>query len=276
MIIADLKGKLTLEEHVSEDFLTSTVFSAFKYLDNKWVTNFINQAVNIKGESLAVEIKNPSYKFWPYYKHKSKFGGGCEPDLIIYTNNKAIIIEAKNYSDKSGKGLMKNVEGNVKEKILVDQLGREYFVGRDKIFKDFCLVFLTRHNSFPESDIKESIQAISELDSSEKRKAENSIYWVNWYQAKNIFEEIRELHSKRTFNYKISEDLCKFLDRRDLRGFTGFEIIDDYIEFNNINDKIFYNKTEKEFWAWLNSYGSFIDAKKFNDKRNLFYRKGGN
>ncbi len=232
MIIADLKGKLTLEEKVSEDFLTSTVFSAFKYLEDKWITKFINQAINIKRENLAIEIKDPSYKFWPYYKHKSKFGGGCEPDLIIHTDNKGIIIEAKNYSEKSGKGVLKDVEGNIEEYILIDQLGREYFVGRDKIYADgFYLIYLTRHNNLPESAIEESIEAISEFDDSEKEKAENKIYWINWYAAKNIFEEIREQYSEGTFSHKISEDLCKFLERRDLHAFTGFKIIDDDINF---------------------------------------------
>jgi len=56
MLIADIKNKLTYSELVSEDFLTSSVFSTFKYLDDQYLEKFLNQAVNIKQKHLGIKI----------------------------------------------------------------------------------------------------------------------------------------------------------------------------------------------------------------------------
>ncbi|KAF5424321.1 MAG: hypothetical protein C5S44_01750, partial [Candidatus Methanocomedens sp.] len=42
MLIADIKGKLSLNELIGEDFLTSSFFSVFRYLDKQWIGKFIN------------------------------------------------------------------------------------------------------------------------------------------------------------------------------------------------------------------------------------------
>ena len=69
MLIADIKGKLTLNELIGEDFLTSSFFSVFRYLDKQWIGKFINQAINVNNERLELEIENPVYNFLVYNFH---------------------------------------------------------------------------------------------------------------------------------------------------------------------------------------------------------------
>ena len=137
MLIADLRGKLTHSELVSEDFLTSSVFSVFRYLNEGWLEEFANEAVNIRREQLNVHLESPYYEFWPWYANKRGFGSGAEPDVVVYSGQTALIIEAKNYSGKSGEGVVfdefKEASGKDDNRVIVDQLGREYFVGLDQI-----------------------------------------------------------------------------------------------------------------------------------------------
>lgn len=270
MLIADIKGKLTLNELIGEDFLTSSFFSVFRYLDKQWIGKFINQAINVNNERLELEIENPVYNFWPWYSNDQEFGNGAEPDVVIYSGETALIIEAKNYSGKSGEGIISHedeqINGEEKNKIIIDQLGREYFVGQKKIINlnylkndkvniinNFYLIFLTRHSFFPKYEIEETIKSIDNILPGEYNNAINHIYWVNWHKAVPILEEINIHYSKDSFEQIISQELITFLEKRDITYFTGFKFLEDYSNFKkdfNI-DCLFYQKMFYIYWSYL-------------------------
>jgi hypothetical protein len=193
---------------------------------------------------------------------------------VIYAEDKAVIIEAKNYSGKSGIGIVEEEfeedELIIDSKKLADQLGKEYFVGRRSIqgftkvidegvfdIDNVVLVFLTRHPTFPVYEIEETLNSIEKINPKEREKAEQCIYWLNWQKAVPIFEEIVESKSKTSFEFKISNDILIFLERRNLGVFSGFEFIDDYLffrdEYKRISKKknIFYKKIFKPYWIFL-------------------------
>jgi hypothetical protein len=295
MLIADLKGKLSLSELTSEDFLTSSVFSVFRYLEEHWLERFINQAVNIKSERLNIKLEIPSYEFWPWFSNEPKLGGGAEPDVVIYSEETALIIEAKNYSGKSGEGIIlceseQSIEKDkIKEtKVIADQLGREYFVGLNKIInskyiqderifsiKSFYVIFLTRHIIFPEHEIKVTIDSIARMRQSDYQNALNRIYWLNWQKVVPILEEIVSVKPKNSFEYKISQELIEFLERRDLAVFSGFKFLSYYKEFpaeleliKDI-DFLFYRKIYREYWGYLRNFKPSMK----NQLDNIFYKQ---
>jgi|GEM_PF-1990604 len=285
MLIADIKGKLSLKELYSEDFLTSSVFSVFRYLDEKWIQKYINQAINIRGEKLSLKLSNPGYNFWPFFRTIKRIKGGVEPDVIIYSENVAIIIEAKNFSGKSGVGVFEEDVtedlGMVDSKKIADQLGREYFIGKNSILKstyvldenpftidNFVLIFLTRHTTFPKDEIEESIDAIIKISPKEKMDAEQKIFWLNWQKAMPIFEEIVETKPKHSFEYKISKDIVDYLELRNLGIFSGFNFLDDFCFFIGESREaftkkyLFYRKVFKPYWKFLSNLRPFTRTRK--------------
>jgi len=285
MLIADIKGKLTLNELTSEDFLTSSVFSVFKYLEPRWLEKFINLSININRDSLDSKITDPVLDFWPWFSAIPPSIRGVEPDLIICSGEIAIIIEAKNYSGKSGIGidLKKDQESENIEKDIIDQLGREYIVGRNKLInsvyqqgdktikiEDFVLIFLTRHSFFPEGEIRESIEAIEEMLPGEYDNSCEKIYWVNWQMIIPILNEIIN-ESKDSYESKIAMDLIEFLERRELSIYNGFKFMEtiNYLGADLDSENLFYNKVYKEYWGFLRE----INLNLFSSCDYTFYKK---
>lgn len=279
MLIADIRGELNLSELVSEDFLTSSVFSTLNYLNPKWLEKFLSQSININKNKLSVNINYPIYEFWPWISNEKKFGGVAEPDLVIYSEDLAIIIEAKNYSGKSGEGIIINEDS---EDYIADQLGREYFVGLKKLLGNniryqnkkniridkIIVIYLTRHNLFPVKDIKRSLESIKEIDKIEYINAVNNIYWLNWNEIIPILEDIINTSNECDSENKISNDLLNFLDRRDIGLFQGFDFKKVYnIDLNNIKDHIFYKAQMLNYW------GTIVFKSLEVENKYLFYEK---
>ena len=64
MLIADIKGKLSVHEFVSEDFLTSAVFTAFRWLPTEWLRKWLGAARNIHGDFLVIPHSSPEFDFY--------------------------------------------------------------------------------------------------------------------------------------------------------------------------------------------------------------------
>jgi len=292
LLIADIKGKLGLKEEYSEDFLTSAVFSTFMYLDERWIQKYLNQAVNIRGEQLLIELKTAKFEFWPYFAPITETNSGTEPDVLIYFGNTAVLIEAKNYSGKSGEGIIEDDplenQMGISTKLIADQLGREYFVGLKSILEssveihgdvfcidDFKLIFLTRHPTFPKIEIEESIKTIAQIDPNEKINAEKKIYWLNWQKAVPIFEKIVLNSLQNTFGHKIAQDLVVFLEKRYLGIFSGFDFLDNHYSFLDESKKasdlkyLFYRKEFRPYWLYLDKLKSQIKTSNVE----VFYKK---
>lgn len=265
MLIADLKGKLSNLKN-SEDFLTSSVFSVFKYINDLWLEKYLNMAVNLEGKQLNVSIKNPKYSFWPWFTNSESCG---EPDLVIYTQNSAIIIEAKNYSGKSGEGIV--VDEETRMETILDQLYREYYIGEFNIlgnkYKDFCVIYLTRHPHLPKEELEKTIRFIERKDVKQANKARNRLYWLNWQKACVILEQVISSISSNEIEISLSKDLLEFLERRNLGEFTGFKFLENNC-YNNLilfGDEIFYRKVYRLYWDYLDNYS------KLSYKEPVFY-----
>lgn len=285
MLIADIKGKLSLKEWTSEDFLTSSVFSTFKYLDSKYLNDFLRKAKNINGDFFDINIDKVEFEFWPWYNNDMKNVGGAEPDLVLYCDEIAIIIEAKNFSGKSGSGYIelhesKDQTRDKSQPLIIDQLVREYFIGAKNLLrkkvKDFYLIYLTRDNILPHEDLSETLQTISQFYEHEFKKATNKIYWVNWSKSYSIFEKITLEKNQNSFEVKICSDLLAFMERRNLDTFDGFDFshtVDDSESYISMSKSfttgfIFFNKLDEDYWK-------FISCCKMVEKneKNLFYRE---
>lgn len=261
MLIADLKGKLTIHEDVSEDFLTSSVFSTFDFLPNVWISEFLQTSINVEGDNLYFPSARNKFVFWKRFL--LPFGGSVEPDLIIFTENVAFIIEAKFYSGKSGSGFSEeeDLSPDQLKSELIDQIAREYFLGKDvlrgktfateEVFEvsDFFLILITKDPSIPANDIEESISAIGKVEPAEKDIARKKIFWTNWQKIDPIMEEIIQRHPQESFERKISSQLYDFLQRRNLIPFGGFDFLGSLHVTNAAGKPIFYRKKKRIYWS---------------------------
>lgn len=250
MFIADFKGKLSLSELNSEDFLTSSVFSVFRYLNEHWLEQYLQHAVNLEGGRLSLRLSSPVLDFWPWFSNKQS---RAEPDLVIYSEETAVIIEAKNYAGKSGEGTL--LEEEIEKEIIIDQLWREYYVGLNNIlgtrYRDFYLLYLTRHPQIPADEIESTLQLFAKH---EAPKARRRIFWLNWQKAVPILERIIAVYPENSFQVKISKDLLLFLERRNLGVFSGFKFLENYDVFPALSGVMFYKKIFIPYWDYLGSY----------------------
>lgn len=252
MVIADIKGKLTIHEEVSEDFLTSVVFFAFDLLNKKWLNNFLISASNLLGEKLDLENSECLFEFWKSFSKPY----GVEPDVLILCNNLLIIIETKFNSGKSGVSykVQENYNDKQNEIFLYDQLAREYFIGAELInkgllykdeihrFSDFVMIYITKDDYFPMDEIRESIETITFVDPSQTTICQKKIFWTNWQQLIPIMREIIDTQSKQSIEYKIADQLIIFLEKRGLLQFSGFSQIGYQVDdFPLITSTIIYD-----------------------------------
>ena len=262
MFIADLKGKLTIHEEVSEDFLTSAVFSTFDLLPIIWLKEFLQTSINLNGSYLDFPEAESRFLFWERFR--LPFGGSVEPDLIVLADNVAFIIEAKFYSGKSGIGFTEEEDTSFDQLKfqLADQIAREYFLGKDvlrgktistegKLFNisDFFLILVTKDPAVPTKEIEESIDAVGKIEPAEKEMARSKIHWTNWQKTNLVIEEVIRSFPEESFERKISSQLRDFLHKRDLVLFSGFNFLDSFGIASNINALIFYRKKKRIYWS---------------------------
>lgn len=289
MFVADIKNKLTCSELISEDLLTSSVFSVLDYLSGHWLEEFLNNSMNLKREKLCLKLNDAHLEFWPWYPNESKYGNGAIPDVVIFSDDIALIVEAKNYAGKTGEGILSSEVDDKSvhkvQKIIVDQLGREYYVGLKQILnsvnihskshrliRQFYIIYLTRHAVFPEHEIVETVKSIANIDENEQHHSTDRIYWLNWQKVIPIIDQVLSLSDTNLCEFKIARDLRQFLERRDLVRFSGFAFVDKYIKiFKNMSKVarkgVFYKKISRPYWRFLDrDYKIDID-------NNVFYQK---
>lgn len=279
MFMADLKGKLTIHEDVSEDFLTSSVFSTFDFLQNIWLRKFLMTSTNLDGNFLDFPLAKSKFLFWRRFH--LPFGGSVEPDLVILSDKTAFIIEAKFYSGKSGVGFSeeKVPSPDQLKSELVDQIAREYFLGKEVLrgkkiafeeeiidISDFFLILVTKDSSMPTDEIEESINVIGKVKPKELEIAKSKIHWTNWQRINPIMEEIIRRCPEGSFERKIASQLSSFLHKRDLILFNGFDFLSSLGIRSTIGQPIFYHKRKRIYWSHT------LFAKPIHFKRsNIFY-----
>jgi len=281
VLVADIKGKLSLREQISEDFLTSSVFSAFYYVGGPWLERFLQKAYRWCGSAkkhLDTQIKSPRYEFWPKYPDPNEPERIVEPDVVVFSNAAIVVIEAKNYSGKSGEGVVsvgaEEEEGHVDRIRLLDQLAREYFVGQALASRaglsDFYVVYLTRHPVLPGDDVDATLDAVAAISPTEREVAREHIYWINWQQAYPVFEEMATDASAPECQKAISRDVLLFLARRSLCPFRGFAFVDSVRDFGSQAEEFLsepiYARTHRPYWRFIGE-SALADA----DADVLFY-----
>ena len=270
MLIADIRGKLTPSEYVSEDFLTSSVFSSLKYLPKKWLEKFLRSCVNMKGSGFEYHAKSPVFLFWKWYKLSEAYGNGAIPDVIILDDNLAVVIECKYTSPKGGSGTDEDGSGvevrrEPSRTTLSDQLAREYFVGKKALVNkqhrvnghtrridDFVLVYLTDETFFPSADIEESLDEIERIEPGEHGKAASRIFWTNWESLVPILHEIKTVNDSSSFEHDLSHDLLLFLEKRGITRFGGFDSISSPELLDILDwDVRWFSSRRLSLWSWL-------------------------
>ncbi|MCK4444493.1 MAG: hypothetical protein KAW09_08115 [Thermoplasmata archaeon] len=270
MLIADIRGKLTRSEYVSEDFLTSSVFSSLKYLPREWLEKFLRSCMNMKGSGFEYHTKSPVFLFWKWYKLSEAYGNGAIPDVIILDDNLAVIIECKFTASKGGSGTDEDGSGvevrrEPSRTMLSDQLAREYFVGKKALvdkqhrvnghtrrIDDFVLIYLTDETFFPSADIEESLDEIERIEPGEYENAVSRIFWTNWESLVPILHEIRRVKDSSRFEHDLSHDLLLFLERRGITRFGGFDSISSPDLLDNLDwDVRWFGAGSPSLWSRL-------------------------
>jgi len=224
MLMAFLKGKLSLRQTNMEDMLTSNVFGIMKYLSpSELLLPFLAHAVNFEGRHLLNgldEATEVEYEFWPMLNEDGC--NRCEPDVVLRIdepNDRKIIllIEAKYLSGKSSEaddGADENTKPN-------DQLAREWdnlklvaeSEGREPI-----LLYLTAGLSYPSEDINASQEELKT-----NGKTPGNVCWLTWRYLYSV--------TKKSENAML-QDLCDLMDKMQLTFFHGFSPLTDITPIN--------------------------------------------
>ena len=193
MIMAELRGKAARVSR-SEDVLTSNVFGTLKNIDRRLGLKGFLQLLEIHVDD--EELEKAEFSLW------EKFKDGTEPDVIIRTPSHFILIEAKYLSA-----------------LVSEQLQRE-FKGGKKLArsekKDFYLVAVTSGYALPE--LLKSFR-----DSLPKEEDRACVKWTSWQRIAHMVEDISRLPDVDVVSKRCAEDLWNLLDKKNLRGFRGFE-----------------------------------------------------
>ena len=262
MFIADLKGKLSLREETSEDFLTSAVFSVLLYLQDNYLRNYLNTAVNIHGQHLELDGGPSHLEFWEYFTEVKGTGHGLEPDIMLYREDELFVLEAKFYSGKSGEGFEEGEDEDVDDPKLFDQLAREYILSKILLHKPIkkgdlmCqpnssgLIYITNHGIIPKEDIYDTATTLSNYGNYNQKHVLKDIYWTNWSNVVPILREATKDNNVPPAIRMIIADLLMFLKRRNISYFSGFlELEEMDMDLDYDSRYIFFPEKLRNLWT---------------------------
>jgi len=192
MIMAELRGKAAKVSQ-SEDVLTSNVFGTLKNIDRSLGLKAFLQLLEMDPDE--EELEKADFSFWEKFKDRT------EPDVIIRTPSHFILVEAKYLSA-----------------LASEQLEREFKVGKKTAKsekRDFYLVAVTSGFAMPDV-FKSFSDSLTEEDGSR-------VKWTSWQEIGRMVEDIANLSDVDVVSKRCAEDLWNLLDRKNLRGFRGFE-----------------------------------------------------
>ena len=226
MFEAELRNKLP-ELKAHEDYLTSCIFGALKYLPpNEALFPFLNRSFNyrlktnlenyLKLQNMELtDFDKVQFHFWP----RSPIYG--EPDLVITIEGTSgsflIPMEIKYFSGKHGE----------KEE---DQLRRYYIALRtikgrrtfnQEAIREFsgdllAFIYLTQFEA--EHEIEETLHV---LDKEGIRDAQNKFFHLKWQELPRIMEPIL-LKEHEAYKKAIYSDIKELMTFKNLLPFTQF------------------------------------------------------
>lgn len=235
MFEAEFSGKLP-EISNREDYLTSCIFGALKYLAPSDVFYpFISRAYNYFSKqtltehlaTLGIELSDfTSMKtlFWPY---SSTFG---EPDLMFILEGavRRVVIgmEVKFFSGKHGKG--ENDQLVRYFQALSVQENRHYFSVDDiKNCSDELVAFIYLTQFEAEREIEQSLQILR----AQGINAQDKFFHLKWQQLLGVVNSIA-ISQERSYKKAICEDIIRLLRLKNLVPFTGFSHLPDELSIN--------------------------------------------
>lgn len=237
MYQAELHGKLSPRVERLEDVLTSNVFSFFKYSTREiFLKGYLNQlGINVS----AQEAKEAEFIFWPHFEENT------EPDLVIILGNYYLLIEAKYFSDFSGE------TDKTKAQLLREMNGGKLEAkGYNKTFR---LIAITADTYFK----KETFQDIPSSFLPQ-------FIWTNWQSVPLFLNSILETDKIiREEERDFAIDLCKLLDKKNLRGFQSFDILSHIRAHIKQYNSLFFDAKTAQFRG---AFIGFLEALSFDKK----------
>ena len=197
MYLAELHGKLSSKIERMEDVLTSNVFSFFKYSDRDV---FLKGYLDGLGISVTEqEARDAEFLFWP------RFEDNTEPDLVIKVGSHYLLFEAKYFS-----GFDEGTEDTVAQLIREIKGGR---LEADASSQEFKLIAITADHYY--KDVKFAVIRL---------RFRPEFQWTNWQGVAQFIESILESNENlRGEEIAFATDLYRLLDKKNLRGFNGWE-----------------------------------------------------
>jgi len=185
----------------------------------------LHRAVSISDSKL--QIKNTvsdekiNFIFWPKLDNS-------EPDLIInFDDIHCVFVEAKLHAGLSGSG----------EK---NQLLRQFKDLNGQNASNKSLLFLTKDRVIPKTVIEDSVNAVNNNRGLSAKDFHQSIYWLSWFDIWKICTDNQ--NNGNLYQRRIIMDLCEYLERMDLKHFTGFKSRKDV---KPVNKFLFYEDRRK-------------------------------
>ncbi|HHW03017.1 MAG TPA: PD-(D/E)XK nuclease family protein [Thermoanaerobacterales bacterium] len=235
MYAAELHGKLPLKSTNNnedtkkdtkdldrmEDILTSNVFSFFKYANRKI---FLKEYLKTLGFKVTnQEAIDAEFRFWPRYDDNT------EPDLVILIGNYYLLVEAKYFSN-FGKETTKNEAQLIREIKEGESEAKAY----NKYFKLIAITADHIYKKYKFESVPPDFQ--------------NYIKWTNWQQVSSFLEDILNSSLNLPRNEReFALDLYTLLDKKGLRGFKGFNILNIFDPFQKCLNRIFFEAATAKF-----------------------------
>ncbi len=241
MYLAELHGKLSYRMERMEDILTSNVFSFFKYSDRGV---FLREYLSELGIDVSKEEANKAeFRFWPSFEENT------EPDLVIIVGKYYLLIEAKYFSEFGG-------ETEKTEAQLIRELrGGELEAGN--YGKELKLIAITADYYYK----KDKFEIIPSGFLPHFK-------WTKWQSVALFIRKVLEsTHRIGEQERAFAFDLCQLLDKKNLRGFHGFDI--PYYERDDLKAyaSVFFDAKTAKFRG---DFIGFKDALSMDEKIKPF------
>ena len=176
--------------------------------------------------------------------------------MVIEYGDTVFLVEVKYLSGKSGiyeENLGEDIVEKKEGAASPDQLYREF---KDLLryedeegFEKGCLIYLTKHRTFPFGDILSSAKACEESGAPEpelklsgpelRRKFENKTYWISWFEVRKVIQDLQK-QEEDCYKKLIFADISSLLFKKGLRQFEGFRCSQN-IQYNP-GEPVFYSR----------------------------------
>ena len=276
MFEAELANKIP-EVKAHEDYLTSCIFGALKYLPPKYgIFPILGEALNYRlkkklndylaSKGLPLEIfEKAELYFWP---KSSKYG---EPDIVILIKDKnssyIIAIEVKYFSYKHGEG----EDDQLKRYFVALSTNKNRTTFACDAIKEFsgdllAIIYLTQFEA--RDEIVDTLNALAKED---KKDVSNIFFHLKWQNVAGVIENLC-LGEKDLYRKKIYDDIHKLLDFKNLIPFKGFSGLHEKICLEQLlTFPIFFSTAKTILNRQFNGYSSIPKKLKIDYDKVIYY-----